>query len=109
MAISPYQAVWLVALFDLPTDTPEARKRYTEFRKHLLENGFQMIQYSVYARYCPGEDRAQVYRRRIKLNLPSDGEVRIITLTDIQYGKMQVFHGKNRKAPESAPKQIEMF
>lgn len=109
MAISPYQAMWLIALFDLPTDTKEARKAYTEFRNKLLDNGFSMMQYSVYGRYCANEEKAQVQRRRIKSFLPDDGEVRIMTLTDIQYAKMKVFHGKMRKAPESAPSQVEMF
>lgn len=109
MAVSPYQAVWLVALFDLPTDTPEARRAYTDFRKQLLKNGFSMLQYSVYARYCPSEEKAEVHRGRIKKVLPPDGEVRLMSLTDIQYGKMKVYHGKTRKAPEKAPEQFEMF
>ena len=106
---SPYQAVWLFALFDLPTDTQSARRAYTRFRKKLLQNGFTMLQYSVYARYCPSEERANVFRGKIRHALPGDGEVRLISITDIQYGKMQIYHGKRRKAPESAPEQVEMF
>lgn len=109
MAISPYQAVWLITLFDLPTDTQEARRQYTDFRKHLLKNGFMMLQYSVYARYTPSEEKAQVLRRRIKRNLPPDGEIRIMTLTDVQYGKMQIYRGKNRQAPEPEPEQVQLF
>lgn len=109
MPVSPYQAVWLIALFDLPTDTPEARRAYTDFRKRLLKSGFTMLQYSVYARYCPGEEKAKVHRKRIQQALPPDGEVRVMSLTDVQFGKMKVFHGKTRQAPEKVPDQIEMF
>lgn len=109
MAQSPYLAVWLIALFDLPTDTPEARKAYTGFRKFLLSEGFDMLQYSVYARYCSGEDKAKGIRRKVKQSLPPDGEVRVMTLTDTQYGKMQIYHGKLRKPPTKAPGQVEMF
>ncbi len=109
MAVSPYQAVWLVTLFDLPTDTPKARKAYALFRKALLRDGFSMLQFSVYARYCPSEAKAKKHRRRIEKSVPDDGEVRIITLTDVQFARMEIFHGKQRKAPESAPKQVEMF
>ncbi len=109
MAISPYQSVWLVTLFDLPTDTPDARRAYADFRKMLLSNGFSMLQYSVYARYCASEEKAKVQRKRIKQNMPEDGEVRIMSITDVQFGKMQVFHGKQRKPTEKAPNQIEMF
>lgn len=109
MALSPYKTMWLVALFDLPTDTKKARKAYSKFRKKLLDCGFSMMQYSVYIRYCSGEDKAKVQRKRIRTFLPDDGEIRIITLTDIQYAKMQIFHGKRRKPTENAPQQIEIF
>ena len=105
----PYQAMWIVALFDLPTDTKESRRAYTQFRKKLLQQGFSMLQYSVYARYCPTDKRAEVFRKRISQFLPDDGEVRVISITDIQFGKMHVFHGKRRKAPEKAPQQYEIF
>ena len=109
MAISPYKAVWLIALFDLPTDTAQARRAYTGFRNKLLDNGFGMMQYSVYSRYCPNEEKAQLHRRRIKSFLPDDGEVRIMTLTDTQYAKMKIYYGRMRRASESAPGQVEMF
>ena len=109
MAQSPYLAVWLIALFDLPTDTPEARKAYTGFRKFLLSEGFDMLQYSVYARYCSGEDKAKGIRSKIRQSLPPDGEVRVMTLTDTQYGKMHIYHGKLRQPAAKAPEQVEMF
>ncbi|OOZ39139.1 CRISPR-associated endonuclease Cas2 [Solemya pervernicosa gill symbiont] len=101
--------MWLIALFDLPTDTPEARRAYTSFRKQLLKSGFKMLQYSVYARYCPSEEKAKVHHNRIQRVLPPDGEVRVMSLTDAQFAKMKIFHGKTRGAPERVPDQIEMF
>lgn len=109
MAHARYDPVWLLAMFDLPTDTPEARRDYVFFRKKLLSCGFDMMQYSVYARYCANEQKAQVQRRKVKSFLPPDGEVRLMSITDVQFGKMQVFHGKLRGAPEKAPEQVEMF
>ena len=109
MAQSPYLAVWLITLFDLPTDTSEARKAAAGFRKTLLSEGFTMLQYSVYARYCPGEDKAKGIRSKIKRHLPPDGEVRIMTLTDTQYANTQIYHGKLRAAPDKIPQQVEIF
>ncbi len=68
-----------------------------------------MLQYSVYGRYCGSEEKAEVQRKRIRNALPEDGEVRIMTLTDVQFGKTQVFHGKRRTHAEEPPQQIEMF
>ena len=41
--------------------------------------------------------------------LMADGEVRIMKITDRQFGKMQVYRGKMRKSAERAPTQVEMF
>ena len=44
-----YRTMWLMVMFDLPTDTPKARRRYRDFRNYLLQDGFDMLQFSVYA------------------------------------------------------------
>lgn len=44
--------MWVIVMFDLPTDTPKARKAYARFRTDLLKDGFTMMQYSVYIRHC---------------------------------------------------------
>ena len=96
-------------LFDLPTDTKQARKQYTNFRKHLLDNGYAMMQYSVYMRHCASDENALVHIKRVKCNLPPDGEVRIIKITDKQFGKIEVFYGKKRIPTEKAPVQLEFL
>lgn len=101
--------MWLFALFDLPVDTTSARRQYSRFRKALLREGFCMLQYSVYARHCPSEEASQAYRRRIRQALPPDGQVRLVTITDRQFGKMEVYHGKNRQATEEPPAQLMLF
>ncbi|MDB9751967.1 hypothetical protein OAB56_03065 [Gammaproteobacteria bacterium] len=37
--------MWVVVLFDLSADTNVARKKYTRFRKCLLQDDFTMMQY----------------------------------------------------------------
>ncbi|MDH4320404.1 MAG: CRISPR-associated endonuclease Cas2 [Desulfobulbaceae bacterium] len=101
--------MWVIVLFDLPTDTRQARKEYAEFRKRLLLDGFRMMQYSVYMRHSASEENAQVHVSRIKSCLPPDGEVRIVKITDKQFGKIQVFYGKKRKPVEQPPLQMELF
>lgn len=101
--------MWVLAMFDLPTDTKDARRQYAQFRKALVKDGFEMMQYSVYARYCPSRENARVHKRRIQQNLPPDGEVRVLQLTDKQYEKMQVFWGKMRKRTEQPPAQLQLF
>ncbi len=101
--------MWIIVLFDLPTDTPKARKEYTQFRKHLLDDGYTMMQYSVYMRHSASDENALVHTKRVKLALPPDGEVRIIKITDKQFGNIDVFYGKRRKSIESPPLQLQFF
>ncbi len=42
--------MWIIVMFDLPTEDKQMRKDYTKFRKFLLNDGFAMMQYSVYMR-----------------------------------------------------------
>lgn len=101
--------MWVLAMFDLPTDTPQARKEYTLFRKMLLRNGFTQMQYSVYARPCPSQENADVHLSRIEGHLPPDGEVRVLMITDKQFERMRIFWGKMRKCVEQPPNQLELF
>lgn len=101
--------MWAIVMFDLPTETRFARRCYAAFRKMLLRDGFQQMQYSVYARPCPSKENLDVHLVRVERSLPPDGEVRILELTDKQFERMRVFWGKKRTAVESAPCQLELF
>ncbi len=101
--------MWVLAMFDLPVDTKKARRNYALFRKLLLKDGFTRMQFSVYARYCASEESAAVHAGRVERNVPPDGEVRLITITDKQFERMRVFWGKLRKPPEPTPCQLELF
>lgn len=109
MVFGGLQTVWTIVLFDLPTDSGEARRQYTLFRKFLLQDGFSMMQYSVYMRHHASEENAQVHTQRIKQHLPDDGEVRIVKITDKQFSRIEVFYGKRRKLIEKPPEQLQFF
>jgi len=109
MQLSAYRNMWLLAMFDLPTDTKTARRQYTLFRKSLLKDGFTMMQYSVYIRHCASVENAEVHETRVQDHLPPDGEVRLLLVTDKQYERMRVFWGKRRKPNEPPPAQLELF
>jgi CRISPR-associated protein Cas2 len=51
--------MWMIVMFDLPVTTSAERKIATQFRNHLLDNGFEMSQFSVYFRFCG--DRSRVF------------------------------------------------
>jgi CRISPR-associated protein Cas2 len=109
MALSRYRIMWLFVMFDLPVITKDQRREYTQFRKKLQSKGFTMLQYSVYAKHLPTEDAAEPLKANVKAALPPKGQVRVLAVTDHQFGKMEVFFGKNRRPVEDPPLQISLF
>ena len=109
MRVTGYRLMWVLTMFDLPTDSKKARREYSLFRKLLLADGFRQMQYSVYARPCPSRENADVHVARVEGALPPDGEVRVLVITDKQFERMRIFWGKKRGAVEQPPGQLELF
>lgn len=101
--------MWVVAMFDLPTDSKNARRHYSVFRKDLLKDGFAMMQYSVYIRHCATLQNAKMHIDRMAARLPPEGEVRFLTITDKQFERINVFTGKKREKKPDSPVQLELF
>lgn len=107
--LNAYRIMWIMVLFDLPTETKADRKRYTDFRKKMLQDGFTMFQFSIYLRHCSSMQNADVHVKRVKKLLPPRGHVGIMTITDKQFGMMEVFYGKSPAEPVTISQQLEMF
>ncbi|MDB4804103.1 CRISPR-associated endonuclease Cas2 [Verrucomicrobia bacterium] len=85
--------MWAIIFFDLPVKRPEQRKQATKFRNFLLNDGYIMLQYSVYARVCKGKEAVDKHMNRVILELPSEGSVRALQVTDKQYARMKILLG----------------
>lgn len=92
---SPYRIMRLLLFFDLPMNTKEERRIYGRFRKYLINNGFSMIQFSVYVKIFPNRVSMTQYTQGLKNNLPTKGSIRIMGVTNKQYEKMLVMVGGN--------------
>ncbi len=104
-----WRSMWFIAMFDLPTDTADARRAYARFRKDLLDDGFTMMQFSVYSRHCASIENAEAHVDRMGRKLPPAGEVRFMTITDRQFSRIKIYWGKKRKKTAPVPAQLEFF
>lgn len=104
-----YKIMWLFCMFDLPTNTKSQRKLASDFRKKLVEDGFDMMQFSVYKRFCGSLESCMVHTKRIKEWLPHEGTVSILRFTDKQFGDIETFIGSFPAKKEKAPQQLEFF
>jgi CRISPR-associated protein Cas2 len=101
--------MWILVLFDLPTETKKDRQHYTEFRKNLLKDGFSMFQFSIYMRHCASIENGEVHVKRVKSMLPPRGKIGVMMVTDKQMGKMEVFYGTKFSPPPDGFRQLVMF
>lgn len=88
-----YKVMKLLCMFDLPVDTKKEQRIYRKFRKKLIEEGFVMLQYSIYMRTCPTRDFAIRLMNRLKKKPPQDGNIRLLTITEKQYDDMVLLVG----------------
>src|SRR5580658_7250220 len=109
MRLNEYRILWVLVLFDLPTETAHERKVYADFRKKLLKDGFQMFQFSIYLRHCASRENADVHIKRVKKTLPEKGHIGILCITDKQFGMMELFYGKKPDKHPDINQQLEMF
>lgn len=89
-----------LVLFDLPTDTKLNRGNATRFRNYLLNDGFTMLQYSIYSRLCPDRDNANTHLERVKKHAPHEGSIRMLMLTEKQFTNMEVICGNKTEQEE---------
>lgn len=88
-----YKVMKLLCMFDLPVDTKKEQRIYRKFRKKLIEEGFVMMQYSIYMRTCPTRDFANRLIVRLKKKSPDGGNVRLLIITEKQYDDMVLLVG----------------
>ena len=87
----------LLVFFDLPTKTPADKRAYTLFRRFLKKDGYDMMELSVYGRIVNGVDNLKKHIKRLEDNLPAEGSVRCIQVSEKQFGKMLLLVGKPKK------------
>jgi|ERR1035437_10057984 CRISPR-associated protein Cas2 len=109
MRLNEYRILWILVFFDLPTETPKERKVAARFRKKIMEDGFTMFQFSIYIRHCSSRENMEVHIKRVKTLLPEKGHVGMLTVTDKQFGSMEIFFGPKLADRPDVPQQLEMF
>ncbi len=101
--------MWMMVLFDLPVTEPEERKAATDFRNFLLDQGFEMAQFSVYVRYTSGKEAVESLTRKVETALPLNGKVDILQFTDKQYENIVSYRGRSRGPGKKNPEQFVLF
>lgn len=109
MAVGGEKFMRIIVFFDLPTLTKKDRRYANRFRNFLLNDGYIMLQLSVYSRICKGLDDVGKHEKRLIPWIPNDGSVRLLTITEKQYTEMKVLAGTMKKEEEIDDRQLVLF
>jgi len=109
MKAEEIRILWLFVLFDLPVGTKKERRDASRFREFLKDDGYMMLQFSVYARVCRGEEAVDKHVGRVTKRLPGKGSVRALQVTDKQYARMKLLLGEAGKNEKAAPQQMVLL
>lgn len=100
--------MYIMIFFDLPTFTKNDKRQYLQFRKFLINEGFFMIQYSIYMKVCHRE-KVKSNLNRVANNLPQNGNIRSLEVTEKQYQNMKLLLGKKKKNEKIYGEQLSFF
>lgn len=101
--------MWVLVLYDLPTETKKQCKAAALFRKQIMGDGFTMFQFSIYVRHCASMENAQVHIKRVKGLVPDEGDIGIMCITDRQFADIEIFSCKKERKPNAPYQQLELF
>jgi len=107
--LNEYRILWVLVFFDLPVVSKKERRIAARFRKDIMADGFSMFQFSIYVRHCSSRENMDVHVKRVKKLLPELGHVGILTITDKQFGEMEIFIGRKLTETQTPPQQLELF
>lgn len=98
-----------MVMFDLPVSTPVERHLATTFRNFLLDEGFEMSQFSVYFRFCGDRSRTSPYISKIRKKAPPGGKISILFFTDKQFSDIINIQSRIVQMPVKNPDQYVLI
>lgn len=96
----------IIVFFDLPTETYSDRKAYRIFRKFLIEDGFIMMQESVYCKLALNRSIVTSQMKRLRDHKPKKGDVYVLTITEKQFSQMEYLVGERQKTVEESEDRL---
>lgn len=84
-----------IVFFDLPNIYAKDKRNYLLFRKFLLNEGFIMMQESVYSKIVLNSQQGDLLIQRIKRNAPKKGLIQLLTITEKQYSRIENIIGES--------------
>lgn len=96
-----------MVFFDLPNIYAKDKRNYLKFRKYLLNEGFIMMQESVYSKIVMNSQQSELLLDRLRKKAPKKGLIQVLTITEKQYSQIEYIIGEhNSKIIDSEDRLI---
>ncbi|MBM7544651.1 CRISPR-associated endonuclease Cas2 [Periweissella beninensis] len=96
----------LFVMFDLPVETSQSRREYRIFHKALINEGFIMMQESIYTRITVNRKAAELLEQRLMKQLPKEGLVQTLIVTEAQFSSMHFLVGQSSDDIRNNPERV---
>lgn len=104
-----YRFMRMLVMFDLPTETTDQKREYRRFRKVLIQNGFSMLQESVYTRLILTPSVEIVTLSALKKEKPKGGIVTALMVTEKQFSGMEYIVGEYHSETLDTDERVVVF
>ena len=84
----------ILLFFDLPVERASDRRAYSKFRKNLINDGFIMMQKSVYVKLVLNNTDVNTIKKRVNKYKPKKGVIQILTITEKQFNSIEFIVGE---------------
>lgn len=82
-----------IVFFDLPNIYYKDRRNYQRFHKFLINEGYIMLQESVYSKLALNLQQAQLNVNKVRKNSPTKGIIQVLNITEKQYAQIEYIIG----------------
>lgn len=84
-----------IVFFDLPNIYHKDKRNYQLFHKFLINEGYIMLQESVYSKLALNLQQAEINVNKIRKNAPNKGLIQVLNITEKQYAEIEYIIGKS--------------
>lgn len=99
----------VIVFFDLPSVTYEDRRHYNKFRKFLINDGFIMMQESVYSKLVLNTTSANIVQERIRKNKAPKGIIQVLVITEKQFANIEYVIGASNNNILDSTNRLVIF
>lgn len=84
-ALMNRRGFWLLVSVDLSLRSKVKRRQAQSFRNSLVADGFDVIQPSLYVRFCASAEVCETHQSRVCKVAPESSKLTFVRLTDLQF------------------------